>query len=58
MTKEQYEFLMNELEIDLDRVRLKYENGELNGEHADLQERRIFEEMEELARDWTESKNC
>lgn len=58
MTKEQYEFLMGELEIDLERVHLKYDNGELNGEHADLQERRIYEEMAELERDYTEQQNC
>jgi len=54
MTREQYEFLMAELEIDLERVQLKYDNGDLNGEHADMQERRIYEEMCELERDFTE----
>lgn len=58
MTKEQYDFLMNELEIDLERVEVQYKNGQLNDEHADLQTRRIYEEMEELTRDYTEQKNC
>lgn len=58
MTKQQYEFLMTELEIDLERIEIKYQNGELNGEHADLQTRRVYEEMMELEREYTEQNNC
>ena len=52
MTLDQYEFLMEALNEDLESVRKAYESGELNGEHADYQERRIFDEMAEVELEW------
>jgi len=56
MTKDQYELLLEAFREDLQQVEIDYAMARITGEQADYRVRRIYDEIEELDRQYTEQQ--